>query len=175
MYLFIHACNRLSSYNTEALKSFHCSNFWHHCPDFTHRRVGWISNSLFPTRTILILLWRCATVWCLKWLLNYDFNVFCPSKSQESVCFLIIMFELEKDSYSYICMCKLFCPEASPFLDMHYHCSTYLSLLDKRREWGQARIQRGARGPAPLSDHTTIIKFSGPMLKYFLHSFTIVK
>ena len=39
----------------------------------------------------------------------------------------------------------------------------------------QARIQRGARGPGPsLSDHTTIIKFIGPLLKYFLHSFSIV-
>ena len=33
----------------------------------------------------------------------------------------------------------------------------------------------GARGPGPpLSDHTTIIKFSGPLLKYFLHTFSIV-
>ena len=39
----------------------------------------------------------------------------------------------------------------------------------------QARIQRGARGPGPpLSDHTTIIKFSGPVLKYFLHTFSTV-
>ena len=39
---------------------------------------------------------------------------------------------------------------------------------------GQARIQREGQGArAPLSDHTTIIKFSDPMLKYFLHSFAI--
>ena len=33
-------------------------------------------------------------------------------------------------------LCKVFCPEAGPSLDMHYQCSTYLSLLDKRMEWG---------------------------------------
>ena len=39
-----------------------------------------------------------------------------------------------------------------------------------------ADSEGGARepGPPPLSDHTTIIKFSGPVLKYFLHSFSIV-
>ena len=32
----------------------------------------------------------------------------------------------------------------------------------------------GARGPGPpLSDHTTIIEFSGTVLKYFLHTFSI--
>ena len=31
---------------------------------------------------------------------------------------------------------KVLCPEAGPSLDMHYQGSTYLSLLDKRKEWG---------------------------------------
>ena len=31
-------------------------------------------------------------------------------------------------------VCKVFCPEAGPSLDMHYQGSTYLSLLDKRKE-----------------------------------------
>ena len=46
-----------------------------------------------------------------------------------------------------------------------------LSPIEHRR-----RFRGGARGPRPpLSDHTTIIiKFSGPVLKYFLHSFFIV-
>ena len=30
--------------------------------------------------------------------------------------------------------CKVFCPEAGPSLDMHYHGSTYLNLLEKRNE-----------------------------------------
>ena len=30
-------------------------------------------------------------------------------------------------------VCKVFCPEASPSLVMHYQGSTYLSLLDKER------------------------------------------
>ena len=38
----------------------------------------------------------------------------------------------------YVCIvcivCKVFCPEAGPSLDMHYQGSTYLSLLDKRNE-----------------------------------------
>ena len=43
------------------------------------------------------------------------------------------------------------------------------SILDRRGSRG------GARGPRPpLSDHTTIIKFSYPVLKYILHSFSIV-
>ena len=29
-------------------------------------------------------------------------------------------------------VCKVFCPEAGPSLDMHYQDSTYLSLLDNR-------------------------------------------
>ena len=29
---------------------------------------------------------------------------------------------------------KVFCPDAGPSLDMHYQGSTYLSLLDKRKE-----------------------------------------
>ena len=33
-------------------------------------------------------------------------------------------------------VCKLFCPEAGPSLDMHYQGSAYLSLLDKTKEWG---------------------------------------
>ena len=33
-------------------------------------------------------------------------------------------------------VCKVFCPEAGPSLNMHYQGSTYLSLLDKRKEWG---------------------------------------
>ena len=35
-------------------------------------------------------------------------------------------------------VCKVFCPEAGPSFDMHYQGSrsTYLSLLDKRKEWG---------------------------------------
>ena len=32
--------------------------------------------------------------------------------------------------------CKVICPKASLSLDMHYQGSTYLSLLDKRKEWG---------------------------------------
>ena len=35
-----------------------------------------------------------------------------------------------------VCVCKVFCPEAGPSLEMHYQGSTYLSLLDKRKEWG---------------------------------------
>ena len=31
---------------------------------------------------------------------------------------------------------EVLCPEAGPSLDMHYQGSTYLSLLDKRNEWG---------------------------------------
>ena len=31
-------------------------------------------------------------------------------------------------------VCKVFCPEAGPSLDMHYQGSAYLSLLDKRKE-----------------------------------------
>ena len=42
-------------------------------------------------------------------------------------------------NYIYVCMCvcvcKVFCPEAGPSLDMHYQGSTYLSFLDKRKEW----------------------------------------
>ena len=30
-------------------------------------------------------------------------------------------------------VCKVFCPEAGPSLDMYYHGSTYLSLLEKER------------------------------------------
>ena len=41
-------------------------------------------------------------------------------------------------------------------------CRTYVRAAGADSEGGQ-----GAR--APLSDHTTIIKFSGPMFKYFLH------
>ena len=33
-------------------------------------------------------------------------------------------------------VCKVFCPEAGPSLDMRYQGSTYLSLLDKRKECG---------------------------------------
>ena len=36
----------------------------------------------------------------------------------------------------YVPVCKVFCPEAGPSLDMHYQGSTYLSLLDKRNEGG---------------------------------------
>ena len=36
----------------------------------------------------------------------------------------------------YVYVCKVFCLEAGPSLDMHYQGSTYLSLLDKRKEWG---------------------------------------
>ena len=31
-------------------------------------------------------------------------------------------------------VCKVFCPEAGPSLDMYYQGRTYLSLLDKRKE-----------------------------------------
>ena len=31
-------------------------------------------------------------------------------------------------------VCKVFCPEVGLSLDMHYQGSTYLSLLDKRKE-----------------------------------------
>ena len=41
---------------------------------------------------------------------------------------------------------------------------------------GRRGFRGGARGPRPPpADHTTIIKFSGPVLKYFLHSFSIVQ
>ena len=40
------------------------------------------------------------------------------------------------NSNSYVYECKVFCPEAGPYLDMHYQGSTYLSLLDKRKELG---------------------------------------
>ena len=33
-------------------------------------------------------------------------------------------------------VCKVICPKASPSLDMHYQGNAYLSLLDKRKEWG---------------------------------------
>ena len=33
-----------------------------------------------------------------------------------------------------MCVCKVFCPEAGPSLDVHYQGGTYLSLLDKRKE-----------------------------------------
>ena len=35
-----------------------------------------------------------------------------------------------------VCVCKVFSPEAGPSLDMHYQGSTYLSLLDERKEKG---------------------------------------
>ena len=38
--------------------------------------------------------------------------------------------------YLFMYVCKVFCPEEGPSLDMHYHGSVYLSLLDKRKEWG---------------------------------------
>ena len=33
-------------------------------------------------------------------------------------------------------VCKVICPKAGLSLDMHYQASGYLSLLDKRKEWG---------------------------------------
>ena len=38
--------------------------------------------------------------------------------------------------HMYICICKVIWPKAVLSLDMHYQGSTYLSLLDKRKEWG---------------------------------------
>ena len=36
----------------------------------------------------------------------------------------------------HIYVCKVICPKAGLFLDIHYQGSAYLSLLDKRKEWG---------------------------------------
>ena len=33
-------------------------------------------------------------------------------------------------------VCKVFCTEAGPSLDIHYKGGTYLRLLDKKKEWG---------------------------------------
>ena len=43
---------------------------------------------------------------------------------------------LHKNRENVCNVCKVSCPEAGPSLDMHYQGSTYLSLLDKRKEWG---------------------------------------
>ena len=33
-------------------------------------------------------------------------------------------------------ICKVICPKVGLSLDMHYQGSVYLSLLDKKKEWG---------------------------------------
>ena len=62
----------------------------------------------------------------------------------------------------------------------HYDVILSTPTIQSEREMGaiivtdsRCGFRWGARGPGPpLSDHTTIIKFSGPVLKYFLHKFS---
>ena len=53
-------------------------------------------------------------------------------------------------------------------------CSTYVDAFRQQCIPGADSEGRPGGPPPPLLDHTTIIKFSGPVLKYFLHSFSIV-
>ena len=72
---------------------------------------------------------------------NHD--LYCVISWSEHWCLMIQAFIILYRVCMYVC--KVICPKAGLSLDMHYQGSTYLSLLDKRKEWSICQVLSSLR------------------------------